>query len=150
MCGNSRGFSPAEYFDRGGHDQMAFINAWGPLPTHSLTCLTKQYKYTYWWYGDDNMEPVEELFDIENDPLELTNVAASPDSTATLEEMRKRYDQELAKWKRQAVDYNDYQRYGVLFDRNVLLSEKNVGKPKESGARRLENQKRRRKEEQEQ
>jgi arylsulfatase A-like enzyme len=136
--------------DQGGHDQMAFINVYGPLPTHSLTCLTKQYKYTYWWYGDDKMEPVEELFDIENDPLELTNLATSPDSIATLQEMRKRYDQELAKWQRQAVDYNDYQRYGVLFDRGVPLSEKNVGKPKESGEGRLENQKRRRKEEQEQ
>ena len=105
--------------DQGGHDQMAFINVWGPLPTHSLTCLTRQYKYTYWWYGDDTMEPVEELFDTQNDPLELTNLAGRPGSAATLEAMRKRYDQELAKWKRQAVDYNDYQRYGVLFDRNV-------------------------------
>ncbi len=131
--------------DQGGHDQMAFINVWGSLPTHSLSCLTRQYKYTYWWYGDDKMEPVEELFDTQNDPLELTNLAGSPGSTATLQEMRKRYDQELAKWKKQAVNYNDYQRYGVLFDRRVPLSEKNVGKPKEPGKRKLENQKRRRK-----
>jgi hypothetical protein len=96
------------------------------------------------------MEPVEELFDTQNDPLELTNLATSPDSIATLQEMRKRYDQELAKWKRQAVDYNDYQRYGVLFDRDVPLSAKNIGKRKESGERRLENQKRRRKEKQRQ
>ena len=122
--------------DQGGHDQMAFINVWGPLPTHSLTCLTRQYKYTYWWYGDDTMEPVEELFDTQNDPLELTNLAGRPGGAATLEAMRKRYDQELAKWKRQAVDYNDYQRYGVLFDRNVPLSEKNIGKPKGPGQRR--------------
>ena len=38
--------------------------------------------------------------------------------------MRKRYDQELAKWKRQAVDYNDYQRYGALFDRTIPLDDK--------------------------
>ena len=122
--------------DQGGHDQMAFINVWGPLPTHSLTCLTRQYKYTYWWYGDDRMEPVEELLDTQNDPLELTNLAGSSGSAATLETMRKRYDQELAKWKRQAVDYNDYQRYGVLFDRDVPLWEKNIGKPKGPGQRR--------------
>jgi len=113
--------------DQGGHDQMAFINVWGALPTRSLSCFTRQYKYTYWWYGDDRMEPVEELFDTQHDPLELTNLAGRPGSAAMLEAMRKRYDQELAKWKRQAVDYNDYQRYGVLFDRNVPLSEKNVG-----------------------
>jgi hypothetical protein len=93
------------------------------------------------------MEPVEELFDIQHDPLELTNLAGSPDSTATLQEMRKRYDQELAKWKKQAVDYNDYQRYGVLFDRDVPLSEKDVGKPKERGKRRAERQKGRRRKE---
>jgi arylsulfatase A-like enzyme len=109
---------------KGGHDQMAFINVYGPLPTHSLTCLTKQYKYTYWWYSDDNMEPVEELFDTQNNPLELTNFATSPESAATLQDMRKRYDQELAKWKRQAVDYNDYQRYATLFDRTIPLDDK--------------------------
>jgi hypothetical protein len=130
--------------DQGGHDQMAFINVWGPLPTHSLSCLTKQYKYTYWWYGDDNMEPVEELFDTQNDPLELTNLAQNPDSTATLQEMRKRYDRELAKWKKRAVDYNDYQRYGTLFDRMIPLDDKKpfmgkerkaVGRHKHGGAR---------------
>ena len=110
--------------DKGGHDQMAFINVWGPLPTHSLSCLTRQYKYTYWWYGDDKMDPVEELFDTQNDPLELKNLAGNPDSASTLESMRKRYDQELAKWKRQAVDYNDYQRYGTLFDRTIPLDDK--------------------------
>ena len=121
---------------QGGHDQMAFINVWGPLSTHSLTCLTRQHKYTYWWYGDDTMEPAEELFDTQNDPLELTNLAGKPGNAETLEAMRKRYDRELAKWKRQAVDYNDYQRYGVLFDRNVPLPEENVGKTKGPGQRR--------------
>ena len=38
--------------NEGGHDQLAFINAWGPLPATSLSCITRQYKYTYWWYGD--------------------------------------------------------------------------------------------------
>jgi hypothetical protein len=38
--------------------------------------------------------------------------------------MRQRYDAELARWKAEAVDYNDYQRFGTLFDRNVPLSEK--------------------------
>lgn len=101
----------------GGHEQMAFINVFGPLPTHSLSCLTPQFKYTYWWYADDKMKPVEELFDTKSDPLELTNLAISPASQEVLQEMRKRYDQELSKWNRQAVDYNDYQRYGKLFRR---------------------------------
>ncbi|EAQ81613.1 sulfatase family protein [Blastopirellula marina] len=106
----------------GGHDQLAFINVYGPLPTHSLSCLTPQYKYTYWWYADDQMKPVEELFDTKNDPLELTNLADKPTSQPVLQEMRTRYDQELAKWTRQAVDYNDYQRYGTLFRRALTSS----------------------------
>ena len=121
--------------DRGGHEQMSFINVFGPLPTHSLSCITRRHKYTYWWYGDDRMEPVEELFDLQSDPLELTNLADRADSAQALQSMRSRYDQELAKWKNQAVDYNDYQRFGVLFDRHIPHSEKDLGKPKRTGQR---------------
>ena len=96
----------------------------GPLATHSLTCITQQYKYTYWWYGDDEMAPVEELFDTVNDPLELENLAHQPNATSTLTSMRERYDQELAKWKKHAVNYNNYQRYGTLFDRTLSLGAK--------------------------
>jgi len=110
--------------DQGGHEQMAFINVFGPIATHSLSCLTSQYKYTYWWYGDKNMKPVEELFDLKNDPLELTNLAGSPEQTAVLDAMRKRYDHELDRWKEQAVAYNDYQRYGTLFDRSTPIESK--------------------------
>ena len=115
---------------RGGHEQLAFINVYGPLATHSLTCLTRQHKYTYWWFGNDEMEPVEELFDNKNDPLELKNMASSPDHLQTLEEMRLRYTSELEKWKRHAVDYNNYQRYGTLFDRDVPISQKQIKKKK--------------------
>ena len=48
----------------------------------------------------------------------------NPDNASTLESMRKRYDQELAEWKQHAVDYNDYQRYGTLFDRTIPLEDK--------------------------
>lgn len=108
----------------GGHQQLSFINVFGQLPTHSLTCITQQHKYTYWWFGNDKMDPVEELFDTKNDPLELKNLASGPDDAESLEAMRGRYDQELAKWKEHAVRYNNYQRYGTLFDRKIPLEEK--------------------------
>ena len=92
------------------------------MPTRSLTCITRQHKYTYWWYSNEEMDPVEELFDLENDPQELTNLAN--DTSSTLEVMRLRYDEEIAKWKSNAVDYNDYERFGVLFDRNIPYAEK--------------------------
>ena len=70
------------------------------------------------------MEPVEELFDTKNDSLELANLADDAYSKDVLYSMRERYDVELSKWKSEAVDYNDYQRFGTLFDRNVPMSEK--------------------------
>ena len=108
----------------GGHQQLSFINVFGRLPTHSLTCITQQHKYTYWWFGNDKMDPVEELFDTKNDPLELKNLAKNPDDAETLEAMRIRYDQELARWKEDVVEYNNYQRYGTLFDRKIPLEDK--------------------------
>ena len=98
-------------------DHMAFINAWSTTAATCLSALTKQYKYTYWWYSGEGMVPVEELFDTENDPLELVNLAGDPEYAAVLEEMRIKYDEQLAAWKAHAVPYNDYQRFGTHFER---------------------------------
>ena len=103
-------------------ENMAFINVWGPTPTHSLTALTKNFKYTYWWYGGEGMTPTEELFDTANDPLELKNLANDPAYIPDLERMRKAYDKELAAWKKQAVPYNNYRKYATLFDRKATWS----------------------------
>jgi arylsulfatase A-like enzyme len=105
-------------------EHMAFMNVWGENPTHSLTALEKNWKYTYWWYGGEAMTPTEELFDTANDPLELKNLANDPAYSSDLERMRKTYDKELASWKKQAVPYNDYQKYGTLFDRKAPWSSK--------------------------
>jgi arylsulfatase A-like enzyme len=100
-------------------DHMAFINVWGTEATTCLSALTKQWKYTYWWYSGQGMEPAEELFDTENDPLELVNLAGDPQYSTILDQMRSKYDNELASWKAQAVTYNDYQRYGTDFERKI-------------------------------
>ncbi|HBE98200.1 MAG TPA: acetylglucosamine-6-sulfatase [Verrucomicrobiales bacterium] len=110
----------------GGHKQLAFINVWGPLAAHSLTCVTENQKYTYWWYGDETMKPTEEFYDLKNDPLELKNEADNPQKSAALYQMRKRYDEELDKWKRKAVPYNNYQPYGVYFDRTIRIEDKKL------------------------
>lgn len=106
--------------------QMAFMNLYGSLPTKSLTVLTKKEKYTYWWYGDQTMEPTEELFHIGNDPLELNNLASNPDSKSLLKKMRQNYDQELTAWKNQAHPL--YQKYGTLFDRSIAWQSKEYRK----------------------
>ena len=105
-------------------EHMAFMNVWGTVPTQSLTALEKNWKYTFWYYGGDGMTPTEELFDTANDPLELKNLANDPAYSSDLERMRKAYDKELASWKKQAVPYNDYQKYGILFDRKIPWSSK--------------------------
>jgi len=100
-------------------DDMAFMNVWGHMPTRCLTVLTKRWKYTYWWYAGEGMKPTEELFDTENDPLELKNLASVGEHAGDLEAMRGKYDRQLGLWKTHAVAYNDYQRYATLFDRKI-------------------------------
>jgi arylsulfatase A-like enzyme len=105
-------------------DQMAFINVWGSLPTQCLTVLTRELKYTYWWFGDATMRPVEELFDLIKDPLEMNNLADDPESEVRLAAMQERYDVELQKWERGAVSYNNYQPYTRLFNRRIPWEQK--------------------------
>jgi arylsulfatase A-like enzyme len=120
--------------DPGGdiRDHMAFINVFGSMPTRSLTALTKDWKYTYWWYGAEGMTPAEELFNTSNDPLELKNLANDPVFSSELETMRTKYDSEVASWKEQVdpsskpSSKSKYVEYGALFDRNVPWSAKRV------------------------
>jgi arylsulfatase A-like enzyme len=112
------------------HEQLAFINTWGALPTQSLTCITKDWKYTYWWYGDLEMEPMEELYNLASDPLEMKNLAKDLESVDLLNSMRAKYDAELEKWKQEAVSYNNYRQYITLFDRTIPWKQKEFKKSK--------------------
>ncbi len=106
------------------HEQLAFINVWGQAPIQCLSCITPNWKYTFWGYGDSTMKPSEELYDLANDPLEMNNLATDPAASDKLNEMRARYDKELEKWKQEAVSYNNYQKYATVFDRSVPWQEK--------------------------
>lgn len=112
------------------HKQIAFINAWGAVPTQSLTCITKNWKYTYWWYGNDEMKPAEELYNLANDPLEMKNLANDPASSDNLVDMRAKYDAEQKLWKEEAVSYNNYRQYVALFDRTIPWEKKEFKKRK--------------------
>lgn len=101
------------------HESMALINVWGPSETHSLSIVSKDYKYIYWGYENDKYTAKEELYHLKNDPLELENVADIAGHSNALEKLRKLYDNRIQKWKEKAVDYNNYKRYTTLFDRQL-------------------------------
>ena len=99
-------------------DSLPVIQVWGPQGTHSLSVATQDFKYIYWPYGD-GMEPSEELFDARNDPYELKNVFDQPEYASVRREMQHYYEEEVEKWKKEAVPYNFYKPFGVVFDRSI-------------------------------
>jgi arylsulfatase A-like enzyme len=115
-------------------ERMAFMNVFGTGANTALTVLTKELKYTYWWYGDSTMQPTEELFHLTKDPLEMTNMANNPEAAPILEAMRKKYDAELASWKQEAVSYNNYQQFGERFDRTIPWEQKAAKKHRNNRA----------------
>ena len=106
------------------HGELAFTNVYGTDPTKCFSVLTKTMKYTYWWFRNDEMEPVEELFDIANDPFEMENLAQDPKFASQLEALREEYDRQLALWKKYADKDGAYVKYGTLFDRSVPWEQK--------------------------
>jgi arylsulfatase A-like enzyme len=108
------------------HESLALINVWGKVPTHAMGVVTKDMKYIHWGYAAEGFEVTEELYHLDKDPLELTNQAGNPEYRLAMERMRKSYDEHLSHWKAEAVPYNNYEPYGIIFDRNVPWAEKEV------------------------
>ena len=106
------------------HESLPLINVWGPEAVHSLAVVTKDWKYVFWPYGAKGMTPTEELYDTAKDPLELTDLAQDTSNGAVLNAMRTRYDREVEKWRSETVNYNNYKRFAVVFDRNLPWGEK--------------------------
>ena len=95
-------------------------------------------KYLYWGYAAEGFKVTEELYDLKKDSLELSNLAQNPNDLKRIQKMQRLYDQQLKNWKKQAVPYNDYQRFGELFSRHQpwekrmkFLSAKGLTKTKE-------------------
>ena len=90
----------------------------------ALTAVTRDYKYICWFYGDQYMEPTEELYDLREDPYEMTNGAGRPEYRAVLEKLRGYYDQHLRHWRDNGVQGNGYPRYIELADRGIPWQKK--------------------------
>lgn len=119
--------------DQGGHEQITLVNTWGSA---SLSVVTPRYKYNYWWQGGDGMEPFEEFFDLEKDPSEKVNLARNPEYAQVFKKMKKAYAGRVAMWQSDAVPYNDYERYGVLYDPELSLDAKDFASQKPKKQRR--------------
>ncbi|MDF1813258.1 MAG: sulfatase [Verrucomicrobiales bacterium] len=110
------------------HKHLAIMNCWGPQPAQSFGALSDRYKYIYWYYDNDKMDPAEELYDLENDRLELKNLAADGNSPA-LKEMRQYYDSYITHIG-ESAQRKAYKDYATLFDRNQPWENKKVLLPK--------------------
>jgi arylsulfatase A-like enzyme len=105
---------------------LPHIQVWGPEPTRNLTMLDGRYKYIYWYYQDEkqNLVPTEELYDLESDPYEMTNIASDNSHADTLNNMRKLYDKQIKHWQQESVLHNGYAEYAELFKRELDWQQK--------------------------
>jgi arylsulfatase A-like enzyme len=109
-------------------ESLLLTQVWGPRETHALAVVIPRWKYIYWMYGDHDMSPVEELYDMQADRFELANEANNPLRKEALARMHTFYDKHIEKWKKDCVADSRYQLYGRLADRNIPWSEKTFPK----------------------
>ncbi len=109
-------------------ESLLLTQIWGPCETHALAVVTPKWKYIYWMYGNSDISPAEELYNMQSDRFEMTNQADNPLCKTALMEMQKFYDKYIQQWKKDAVPDSRYRLYGKLADRNIPLSEKTFSK----------------------
>jgi arylsulfatase A-like enzyme len=106
-------------------ESLPLIQAWPHTEAcQAMSVVSEAYKYIYWFYGDKTTEPAEELYNLNNDKLEMVNLVANPKSGPVLEKMRRLYDGHIEHWKDNCVRREDYQRYIQLYDRHIPFSRK--------------------------
>ena len=123
---------------------LPLMNVFRKDPVHHLAVVSKEWKYNYWWFAKEGLEPAEELFNTEEDMYEMKNLISDAKSKNALEAMRKRYDEQLALYKKNVVSYNGYAKYGELFDRNIPWRKKNFSRNK-SGSDKSDKKKKKKK-----
>jgi arylsulfatase A-like enzyme len=105
-------------------DSLYLINVWGTKATHSLSVVTRDWKYIFWSYAAGDLKETEELYHTGKDIYELQNLAGDPAYKKQLALMRAKYDKGVDTWNKDAVPYNKYTQYGVTFDRHIPWSKK--------------------------
>lgn len=106
------------------HESLPLINVWGPREVHSLGVVTQSAKYIYWPHAAEGFAATEELYDLSGDPLELRNLASTPERSELLRRMRTLYDRTVADWQATAVEFHGYPQFGTIFSREIPWQEK--------------------------
>ena len=105
-------------------EDIALFNMWGNDEIQAMSVVNSEWKYIFWQYSDSLMQSTEELFNVGNDRLEMKGLASDPGSAEELEEMRTVYDKHYDQLVNNVVDYNNYEKYKVLFNRNASAEER--------------------------
>ena len=105
-------------------ESITLTNMWGNNEIQAMSVVTKDWKYIYWQYEDEKMKPTEELYNIGDDRLEMKNEATNTKRSKELEQMRGIYDTHYQALADGAVDFNNYTKYKVLFDRESTAAQK--------------------------
>jgi arylsulfatase A-like enzyme len=107
------------------HESILLIQNWAAgscdIPK-AMTVVSGAWKYTFWSYGDKNISPQEELFNIIEDPIEIKNKLKTSPSSDILESMHQKYDQYLHFWSENARP--EYVKNVILYDRNIPWQQK--------------------------
>ncbi len=103
---------------------ITLMNMWGNDEIQAMGVVTKDWKYIYWQYEDQRMNPTEELFNVGSDRLEMKNEATNPKYSKKLNAMRMLYDKHYNCLVKNSVDFNNYKKYKTLFNRQASADEK--------------------------
>ena len=101
---------------------LPLFNFWGIVSAQSMAVVSREWKYTYWFYGAQGMKPTEKLFHLGQDRIEMANVVAQPRYAAELAAAKTAYDAEVTALQARAV--KNHESYSVLFDRSVAWDQK--------------------------
>lgn len=105
---------------------LPLFNFWGIPSAQSMAVVTREWKYIYWYYAGDGMQPTEELFHIGQDRFEMKTLAADPRYASELTKMRHSYDTELATIRDKVVKGHGHEPYPVLFSRTTAWEQKEL------------------------
>jgi arylsulfatase A-like enzyme len=109
--------------DQSVRKSLTLMNVWGPESVYSLSIMSGAWKYIYWPSTAKGMKPAEEVYNIADDPLELTNLVDDPVVAEQLASLREQYDFAVSHWSTQAVEYHNYKTLAEYFTRKETSNE---------------------------